>query len=64
MNVDIWYDLMIRELSDRIDPAKELLAEAAAAALPEPELEVEAPSGAPAAAIAPPLCGRRRLVGS
>lgn len=35
-----WYDLAIRELSDRSDPAKELLAEAAEL-LPEPPAEDE-----------------------
>lgn len=37
-----WYDLAIRELSDRSDPAKELLAEAAEL-LPEPPAEDEPP---------------------
>lgn len=44
MHSDIWYDLAIRELSDLSDPAKEKLAEAAAEALPEPDVEDEAPA--------------------
>jgi len=40
MQMDNWYDLAIRELSDLTDPVKEKLAEATAA-LPEPALEVE-----------------------
>jgi hypothetical protein len=59
MHSDIWYDLAIRELSDLSDPAKEKLVEAAAAALPVPDVEDEAPAeagdsgGAPAPEKAP-----------
>ena len=41
---DSWYDLAIRDLSD---PAKEMLAEAEQAALPEAEEEEETPVFAP-----------------
>ena len=52
MPMDDWYDLAIRELSDLTDPAKEILAEAAEQALPEPapEDEDEETTEAPAAA--------------
>jgi hypothetical protein len=40
MQMDNWYDLTIRELSELTDPVKEKLAEAALA-LPEPALEIE-----------------------
>jgi len=59
MHSDIWYDLAIRELSDLSDPAKEKLVQAAAAALPVPDVEDEAPAepgdsgGAPAPEKAP-----------
>jgi hypothetical protein len=47
MHSDIWYDLAIRELSDLSDPAKEKLVEAAAEALPVPDVEDEAPAAPP-----------------
>jgi len=40
MQMDNWYDLAIRELSELTDPVKEKLAEAVQS-LPEPALEVE-----------------------
>ncbi len=40
MQMDNWYDLTIRELSELTDPVNEKLAEAALA-LPEPALEIE-----------------------
>ena len=52
MHSDIWYDLAIRELSDLSDPAKEKLVQAAAAALPVPDVEDEAPAD-PQAVSAP-----------
>jgi hypothetical protein len=51
MHSEPWYDLMIRELSDLSDPAKEKLAEAAAEALPTLDADAEepaAPAGSPA----------------
>jgi len=36
---DVWYDLVILEMSDLSDPAKEKLVEAEQLALPEPEPE-------------------------
>jgi len=41
MQMDNWYDLAIRELSELTDPVNEKLAEAVQA-LPDPTLEVEA----------------------
>lgn len=40
MQMDNWYDLAIRELSELTDPVAEKLAEAAEA-LPEPALDIE-----------------------
>jgi hypothetical protein len=40
MQMDNWYDLAIRELSELTDPVREKLAEAAQS-LPEPALEME-----------------------
>jgi hypothetical protein len=40
MQMDNWYDLAIRELSELTDPVNEKLAEAAEV-LPEPALEIE-----------------------
>jgi hypothetical protein len=44
MHSEPWYDLVIRELSDLSDPAKEKLAEAAAGALPTPDADAEEPA--------------------
>jgi hypothetical protein len=44
MQMDNWYDLAIRELSELTDPVNEKLAEAAQA-LPEPALEDEDEEG-------------------
>jgi|HubBroStandDraft_6_1064221.scaffolds.fasta_scaffold08364_4 hypothetical protein len=44
MHSEPWYDLVIRELSDLSDPAKEKLAEAAAEALPTPDPDAEEPA--------------------
>lgn len=41
MQMDNWYDLAIRELSDLTDPGTEKLAQAAEEALPEPAPEEE-----------------------
>ena len=41
MQMDNWYDLAIRELSELTDPVNEKLAEAVQA-LPDPALDVEA----------------------
>ncbi|HYB69947.1 MAG TPA: hypothetical protein VEH80_04720 [Candidatus Bathyarchaeia archaeon] len=54
MHSEPWYDLAIRELSELSDPAKEKLAEAAAAALPDLEAEAEPTKPAPRAAESRP----------
>lgn len=45
MHSDIWYDLVIRELSDLSDPGKERLLEAAAETLASPDVEPEEEPG-------------------
>ena len=35
MHMDVWYDLAVRELSDRSKPARELLRDAAKAVAPK-----------------------------
>jgi len=58
MHSEPWYDLAIRELSELSDPAKEKLAEAAEASLPDLEAEAEPTKPAPRAAESRP--GDRR----
>jgi len=53
MQMDNWYDLAIRELSELTDPVNEKLAEAVQA-LPDPALEVEAEETSEPPAAAPP----------
>jgi hypothetical protein len=59
MHSEPWYDLVIRELSDLSDPAKEKLAEAAAEALPTPDADAEEPA-APADPEAAPASSPAR----
>ena len=47
MHSEPWYDLVIRELSDLSDPAKEKLAEAAAEVLPTADADAEEPAAQP-----------------
>ena len=49
MHSEPWYDLVIRELSDLSDPAKEKLAEAAAEVLPTADADAEEPAAPEAA---------------
>lgn len=42
MQMDTWYDLALRELSDLMDPAKEKLTEAEASSPSLPEIEKQA----------------------
>jgi hypothetical protein len=41
MHMDVWYDLAVRELSDRSMPARELLKDAAKAVAPKVVREEE-----------------------
>jgi hypothetical protein len=45
MQWDVWYDLMVREMSDLSDPGKEKLLQAAAASLPPDAGGEEEPVG-------------------